>query len=174
MKKKILLSGVIILLFTANIYSQENHISFGLGALIPIDNIGVTAGPGLQMSWYNSKLFTSFMGLGVHAGVNVPMVFGDEGLKGIALVVSVITGPAFTVFDNGTFSIPITAGLHFDYINGLVTKANVINLGLGVVSDFEWRISQKLHAFFRLNMAVNFAGGFEFLLAPALGLGFNF
>jgi hypothetical protein len=187
-KRKVLALAVILMmaLSAANIHAQEsgdsqsavsNHIAFGPGALVPIDGTGVTAGPGLQFSWYNSKLFGGFIGLGAHVGVFMPIT---KPL--LSLAISGIVGATYTVFDNGTLAIPITAGFHFNYVKALYDKPDsiyadsalsAINLGLGVVSDFEWHFGERWYAYGRVAFALNF-GAFEFLLMPGLGVGFSF
>jgi len=186
MKNRKLLALAVILmitLFAANIHAQEaaypaeanNNIAFGAEGLFAFDKIGVSMGPGLQVSWYNSKLFMDAFGLGVHVGILMPIY--EQKLN---LAISGIVGATYTVFDNGVFAIPITAGLHFDYITaiydpeiGLITYNSAINLGLGVVGDFVWRFSEKWHAYGRVAFALNF-GAFEFLLMPGIGVGVRF
>jgi hypothetical protein len=51
--------------------------------------------------------------------------------------------------------------------------AYAINLGLGVVGDFEWHFGERWYAYGRVAFALNF-GAFEFLLMPGLGMGFSF
>jgi hypothetical protein len=181
-KRKVLALVVILMmaLSAANIHPQEagdNHFAFGPGVLVPIDGTGVSAGPGLQFSWYNSKLFGGFVGLGAHVGTFMPITEAR-----LSLAISGIVGATYTVFDNGTFAIPITAGLHFDYVKALYDRQNsasaepdayAINLGLGVVGDFEWHFGKKWYAYGRVAFALNF-GAFEFLLMPGLGMGFSF
>ena len=186
MKKKMFMGIIVIIMmiFTTNIYAQEaknNHFAFGAGAMISIDTVEVALAPGLHFSWYNSKLFKNFIGLGAHVGVYMPIT-----ARRLSLVASGIFGAAYTVFDNGKFAIPITAGLHFDYVRALYDKQygefvtadeypniQAINLGIGAVGDFEWHFGKKWYAYGRLTLACNFAGGFEFLLTPALGMGFS-
>ena len=173
----------VFVLSSAGLYAQEaeknNYLAFGLGGFFPIDKIGIEygipPGPSVQISWYNPVLFYDFMGLGVHLDIGMPFRVEEDGLKGGAVVSSIIAGPIFTVFNNGTFTIPITAGFHFNYAVIFSKETNhCINLGLGAVSDFVWNFSKKWQAFLRLNMAINFPGGFEFFLAPALGMSFRF
>jgi hypothetical protein len=181
MKKSKLLAIAVIMvmaLSAANIHAQEanNHLAFGVGGLFSIDKIGVGMGPGLQVSWYNSKLFNNFIGLGAHLGVLMPIT-----KERLSLGISATVGATYTVFDNGTLAIPITAGLHFDFVTALLNIETgdglvgmyAMNIGLGVVTDFEWHFSQKWYAYGRVALAFNF-GAFEFLLMPGIGMGFSF
>ncbi|MCL2601499.1 MAG: hypothetical protein FWD91_01665 [Treponema sp.] len=125
----------VMLAATSSLYAQEdqrssgNQVSFGGGAIIAVSDGGISLGPALQVSWVNTGLFTDRLGLGIHPSIMMPI--GDE----IGLGATLIAGPAMTVFDNGTFRIPITLGLHADYVFAMQVEGRwVWNIGAGTVN----------------------------------------
>ncbi|MCL1815781.1 MAG: hypothetical protein FWG27_08200 [Treponema sp.] len=164
---------VMMAVFTANLYAQKadqsknNQFSFGAACLVALSDDTVSVGPSLQFSWLNPRLFRNFIGLGVHAGLIVPI--GEYSGYGATL----IAGPAMTVFDNGLFRIPITLGAHADFVMFMeIADRWVWNIGAGTVADFVWHFGTKWYAYGRVQMACNF-GEFEFLITPGLGMGFS-
>ena len=167
--------GIVLFLtvaFTAGLHAQEsknNQLSFGAACLVALSDDTVSAGPGLQFSWLNPRLFRDFMGLGVHTGLIMPI--GENSGYGATL----IAGPSIIAFDNGVFRIPITLGVHADYVMTDSPQGDYLwvwNIGAGAVADFVWQFGKKWYAYGRVQMACNF-GKFEFHLTPGLGMGLS-
>jgi hypothetical protein len=98
------------------------------------------------------------------------MPIGEE----LGLGATLIAGPSITAYDNGTFRIPITLGLHANYVMLTANAENpmtwVWNIGAGAVNDFVWQFGEKWYAYGRIQIVCNF-GALEFLASPGLGAG---
>ncbi|MCL1813394.1 MAG: hypothetical protein FWG29_07715 [Treponema sp.] len=173
--KNVCIGTVLVMLavFTASLYAQEaeqsktNYFSFGAACIVAFSDDMISAGPGLQFSWVKSRLFTNFLGMGIHIAAIMPI--GED----IGLGATLIAGPAMIVFDNGKFKIPITLGVHGDFVMGGERDLDwVWNIGAGAVADFVWQFGKKWYAYARVQMACNF-GVFEFHLTPGLGMGLS-
>jgi hypothetical protein len=169
-KMKKLLFLFLFLPTIAWIYGQEqqaNNFDFGLTCLIAVSDDTVAPGPGLAANWYNPKLFGP-VGMGAYMNLVVPVVKTEMGLA-----VSLLTGPSYMIFDNGTIALPVTAGIHFDFVCS--SKGfTAINLGIGAHMDIVWRFGRKWHGYGRVLVAYNFGAGGEFLMFPGIGVGISF
>ena len=180
MKKKTVIAAALLLAFAAAAWGQEtpgprtNHLSFGLGGLVALSDGMVSLGPGLQVSWFNPRLFTSALGLGIHFGAFLPIFVGalnEQATLGVAA--TLLAGPSRTFFDNGRFRIPVTLGIHVDYVVDVeYLKSWVWNIGAGAAADIIWQFGRKWYAYGRVQAACNF-GKFEFLVTPGLGVGYS-
>jgi hypothetical protein len=170
--RKVCIVAVLILVtvFTTGLHAQEqgknNQLSFGAACLVALSDNTVSVGPSIQVSWLNPSLFTDFLGLGIHFGLIMPI--GQEIGYGATLII----GPSMTVFNNGTFRIPITLGVHADHVVLQYPDLWVWNVGAGAVADFVWQFGKKWYAYSRVQAAFNF-GAFEFLITPGLGMGIS-
>jgi hypothetical protein len=163
----------ILAVFSVGLYAQEqdksSQLSFGASCTVALSDGTVSVGPGLQFSWLRPRQFNNFLGLGVHFGLLAPI--GEEFGIGATL----IAGPSMTVYDNGVFKIPITLGIHADFVIGIIGATSfseiwVWNVGAGAVTDFVWQFGSKWYAYGRVQAACNF-GAFEFHITPGLGMG---
>ena len=171
---------IIIVLFSivSLAFGQEqgsaNDFNFGLSCLIAVSDKAAAPGPGLAAAWYNTRLFGP-LGVGAHFNFVMPIVKTDFDYSNMGLAASLLAGPAYMIYDNGVFALPLTAGAHFDFVVGFGdTTTTAINLGAGAGLDFLWRFGKKWHAYARLLAVYNFGGGGEFLAFPGLGIGFSF
>ena len=176
--KKLLLTFLFLFLSGLSwIYAQErgsNHFDFGLTCMVAVSDDRVSPGPGLAVNWHNTKLFGP-LGIGAYVNLVVPFVEGySETNMGFAA--SLLAGPSYMIYDNGVIALPVTAGIHFDYVNNLSSNRNktAINLGIGADIDIVWRFGRKWHGYGRVLAAYNFGAGGEFLMFPGIGVGFSF
>jgi hypothetical protein len=162
--------------FAAGLGAQEgqrpraNHVSLGLSWLTALSDGMVTGHPGVQLSWFNPRLFTDRVGLGVHGGLSAAMY--EKKFRGIAA--TLLAGPAVTIFDNGRFRLPLTLGVHADYFRMKDKSLTrwTWNIGAGAATDLIWQFGGKWYAYGRVQAACNF-GAFEFLVTPGLGVGIS-
>jgi hypothetical protein len=170
-----MLAVALLLAAGAGLFAQERrgpapqYFSAGAGLLTAFSDGKVSLSPGLQAAWVNPRLFTNFMGLGVHAGAYVHIDTSPVKVNGF--IASLLAGPAFMVFDNGRFRLPVTAGVHADYARA--SGDWVWNIGAGAAADLVWQFGERAYAYARVQGACNF-GVLEFLLSPGLGVGLRF
>ena len=173
MKKIVLVALLASVLVFAHAQEQDlqadNNLDFGFAYLVAVSNGTGAGGPGLAVSWHNTKLFGPF-GMGAYLNIAIPII-GEK--PNVGLAVSLLTGPSWMLYDNGVFAIPATAGLHFDLVTAFDSGLTKINLGIGADFDFVWRFSEKWHAYARVMAVFNF-GAIEFLMFPGIGVGFSF
>jgi hypothetical protein len=179
MRKMIFVLLVAALLPTA-LFGQEkvrnNNIDFGLTCLLAVSDGTFAPGPGFAADWYNAKLF-KYLGMGAFVDIVVPLVkaFSDSSVTNFGLTASVLVGPAYMLFDNGTVALPLTVGYHFDWVAGFPGSFIwSINMGVGANFDAVWRFGKRWHGYARIRAAYNFGGGGEFLMFPGLGVGKSF
>jgi hypothetical protein len=152
------------------VYGQEktNSLDFGVAGILSVSDDLVGFGPGVTVSWYNTKLFGP-LGMGTYFHAVFPNVEDNWGMA-----FSLLAGPSYMIFDNGVFALPVTAGIHFDFVHGFERKVSKINLGAGADLDFVWRFGKIWHACAHITAAYNFGTGGEFLVFPGLGAGISF
>ena len=167
-KQKICALVVFAVVAILNLNAQEGEAlknrqtSFGAAFIIALSDDMVSVGPSVQFSQVYSSLFTDFIGLGIHGGLIMPIS------EDIGFGVTLIAGPSITIYDNSQFKIPITLGMHANYV--ISGNHWIWNIGTGLVTDFVWQFSSRWFGYGRVQMACNF-GAFEVLITPGLGLG---
>jgi hypothetical protein len=125
------------------------------------------------VSWNNPALFGKW-GLGAAGNIVIPLAEDAIGTR-YGAAASLLAGPAFMPLNTGVFMLPITAGLHADWVIPLAGNIKLYgNLGLGVSADAVWQFGAKWHVYGRLELAYNFGSGGEFLLFPGIGMGLKF
>ena len=171
--KKLLLV-LLFLLIIVFIHGQEkdaNNLDFGIACLIAVSDDTVAPGPGVAVSWYNSKLFGA-VGIGTYIHLVTPLLNADYDRINMGMTTSLLAGINYIIFDNGTFTLPVTAGFHISHVTTF--QIWTINLGIGTNIDFLWRFGIKWHAYGRVMAAYNFGASGEFLFYPGLGVGLSF
>jgi hypothetical protein len=160
----------LVVSYTTLVYGQENanSLDFGATGILSMSNDLIGVGPGAAVSWYNTKLYGP-LGMGAYLQAMFPFVEDNWGMA-----LSLLTGPSYMIIDKGVFAIPVTAGIHFDFVHSFLKELSAINLGAGVAFDFVWRFGQMWHAYARIAAAYNFGAGGEFLVFPSLGAGISF
>ena len=156
--------------FNETAQPKSNYVPFGGACIFTISDDMVAEVPNVQVSWVKPRLFMDLFGLGVHAGLFVPVFIYKESVIIGGLGATLIAGPAMVVFNKGAFSIPVTVGVHADYL--ILINRWVWNIGAGAVADFVWQFGKKWFAYGRVQMACNF-GAFEFHITPGLGMGLS-
>jgi|GEM_PF-3098581 len=171
----ILLILVLFLMPPARLNAQEslqnnaNYFNFGISGLLAVSDSGASFGPGITGSWINPRLFTKWLGMGTYLNLLIPFVDDELGI-----VASLLLGPSSIVFERGAFSLPVTLGLHFDYVKAFAGRRWGINMGVGAAVDAVYQLGKKWNIFGRVMAVYNFGDGGEFLLIPAIGTGFRF
>jgi len=187
LKKLLICCAFILAICVINIHAQEknqnNYFNFGGVFLLMVSDGGASVGTGAAVSWYNPSLFTDWLGIGTHINVLAPFVHNGlvkENDMNVGIVVSLLAGPTFLVFERGSFTLPVTAGFHFDYVQTFGSQFNNgqnlwgINMGIGVTADAVYQIGRIWNIYGRILAVYNFGGGGEFLLMPSIGAGIKF
>jgi len=183
MEKKLLIccafiSAICVINIHAQEKNQSNYVNFGGDFLLMVSDGGASVGTGVALSWYNPRLFTDWLGIGTH--VNVLATFVRNGLvkensMNAGIAVSLLAGPSFLVFQRGAFILPVTAGFHFDYIDGFIfNSVHFWGINMGIGADAVYQFGKRWNMYGRILAVYNFGGGGEFLLIPSIGAGLKF
>jgi len=99
---------------------------------------------------------------------------------GRGLIADALVGPAFRFIRTGWFSMPVAVGLALNYAVSFVPPSSyeskskisqAFNVGVGANLTAEFKLSQKLHLYARIQGAYGFLPG-RFFFAQSAGVGF--
>lgn len=124
-------------------------------------------GGGLNLA--STSYFTQNIGLGIFGNI---MYAPASGVSLIAI--DTLIGPAFRIVDNGTLSLPISAGLYavYAFAFGEGGAAKGFNVGAGGNITAQVKFSQSMYFYARFQADYGFLAGGELFITPSIGIGF--
>jgi hypothetical protein len=168
--KKLLLALVCIFVFSGFVHAQRDS-TFQVGAAflvaMPASGGGSIIGGGVNLAGIH--YFNNLIGLGTFTD----FTYGITG--GVShLIIDALIGPVFRVINTDRFTLPLAAGLFFDYIYAFASgaSANGFNIGAGANVTAQYRLGQKFYLYGRVQFGYAFLDGGEMFLTPSIGIGF--